>query len=263
MPVLREGDSGPEVQALQQKLKAKGFDPGTLDGSFGPGTEAAVLAFQKSEGLVADGIVGNETAAALTLASIPPPPNMPPVTPAIVAKMCPGAPLGNINQHLPLVMTALSDKKLTDRNVVLAALATIRAETGRFAPLNEFVSRFNTSPNGHEFDLYDSRKDLGNQGPPDGASFKGRGFIQLTGRANYAKYGPMLKIDLIAKPDLANDPTVAAQLLALFIKNCEARMAQALVENDLRAARRLVNGGSHGLAEFEESYKIGQSLLPP
>ena len=53
------------------------------------------------------------------------------------------------------------------------AIATIRAETAGFEPISEFKSRFNTSPQGHPFDLYDSRKDLGNCGAPDGTNFKG------------------------------------------------------------------------------------------
>ena len=66
--------------------------------------------------------------------------------------------------------------------MILMALATICAETGSFLPISEGQSHFNTSPGGHPFDLYDSRADLGNLGPPDGERFKGRGFIQLTGR---------------------------------------------------------------------------------
>src|SRR5204863_87578 len=65
MPVLQRGSSGPDVQALQQKLKDLGFDPNGVDGNFGPGTKAAVIAFQQSKGLQADGIVGPATVAAL------------------------------------------------------------------------------------------------------------------------------------------------------------------------------------------------------
>lgn len=53
------------VAAIQTALTAKGFNPGTIDGDYGPDTQAAVAAFQKAEGLVIDGAVGPETAAAL------------------------------------------------------------------------------------------------------------------------------------------------------------------------------------------------------
>ena len=62
---LRNGSSGPAVSDLQQKLKAAGFDPGPIDGQFGPKTRAAVLAFQQARGIHVDGIVGPETRGAL------------------------------------------------------------------------------------------------------------------------------------------------------------------------------------------------------
>src|SRR5450432_167761 len=68
MTVLKRGSSGPEVTALQQALLAHGFDPGIADGAFGGGTEAAVIAFQNSEGMLADGVAGPRTLAALQLA---------------------------------------------------------------------------------------------------------------------------------------------------------------------------------------------------
>jgi len=63
--------TGGEVRALQHKLKAAGFNPGPIDGEFGPMTQAAVVAFQLSRGLVADGEVGPRTAKDLGL-KLPP-----------------------------------------------------------------------------------------------------------------------------------------------------------------------------------------------
>src|SRR5260370_6256316 len=71
MPLLRQGSSGPDVTVLQQKLKDLGFDPNGVDGNFGPGTKAAVIAFQQSKGLQADGIAGPATLAALGLGDGP------------------------------------------------------------------------------------------------------------------------------------------------------------------------------------------------
>jgi peptidoglycan hydrolase-like protein with peptidoglycan-binding domain len=67
MPVLTKGSSGPQVSDLQQRLKELGFDPKGVDGNFGPGTRDAVIAFQKANGLEADGKVGPNTLAALNL----------------------------------------------------------------------------------------------------------------------------------------------------------------------------------------------------
>ena len=63
MPIM----IGNQVRKIQQKLKAAGFDPGTIDGEFGPHTHAAVVAFQLSSGLLADGEVGPQTAKELKL----------------------------------------------------------------------------------------------------------------------------------------------------------------------------------------------------
>jgi putative chitinase len=82
--------------------------------------------------------------------------------------MCPGAPLVNIKANLPLILQALSALGLGDKPMVLDAIATIRAETAGFEPISEFKSRFNTSPNGHPFDLADNMTRIGNRGAPDG-----------------------------------------------------------------------------------------------
>jgi peptidoglycan L-alanyl-D-glutamate endopeptidase CwlK len=67
---------------------------------------------------------------------------------------------------------------------------------------------------------------------------------------------------LIDNPDLANDPTIAAQLLASFLKSREQGITAALATGDLTTARRLVNGGSNGLDRFTDAYNIGKSLIP-
>src|SRR5579862_6662112 len=186
---------------------------------------------------------------------------LPDVSLDIAAQIVPCA-REHLETNLPYVMTALGAAQLADKPMILMALATVRAETGSFLPISEGQSRFNTSPGGHPFDLYDSRADLGNHGPPDGALFKGRGFIQLTGRANYAFHGAMIGLgeQLIENPDLANQPEIAARLLASFLKTHEARIRVALTEGDLCEARRLVNGGSHGIEAFTAAYNTGLAL---
>jgi putative chitinase len=263
MKTLQEGDTGADVKKLQNRLKELGFDPGTADGDFGAGTVAALKAFQASEGLLPDALAGKNTIEALGFTFTSGGFDLSTVTVQIASKMLPGAPLGNIKANLPIVLKALQAVDLDNKNMILMALATIRAETDGFEPISEFKSKFNTSPNGHPFDLYDNRKDLGNQGKPDGERFKGRGFIQLTGRANYLKHGNAIGLGdkLIKNSDLANDAAIAAKLLASFIKNQEMAIKHALLLGDLAGARRLVNGGSHGLEPFKEAFKTGEKLI--
>ena len=167
----------------------------------------------------------------------------------------------NIKRYLPFVLSALQEDGVNDPALVLLALATIRAESAGFEPIDEFISAWNTAPNGDAYGLYDHRSDLGNQGEGDGARFRGRGFIQLTGRDNYQRYGERLGVDLIQRPELANDPEVAAHLLALFLKDREPELLRAWQLGDLASARRLVNGGSHGLSAFKTAVRTGVALL--
>lgn len=268
MALLKLNSKGADVVALQQALQTHGFNPGVADGDFGLGTQAAVLAFQKSEGLDPDGIVGPMTRDRLGMpAALPPQARADittKVTATLVSRMFPQTPLGNIKTNLPFVLKAMHDADLGDKPMILMALGTIRAETASFEPISEGQSRFNTSPGGHPFDLYDRRKDLGNRGAPDGNNFKGRGFVQLTGRANYTTFSAELDIgtELVAHPERANDPTIASQLLALFLKDKEQRIRDALDSDDLKKARRLVNGGSNGLPDFTDAYRTGDRILP-
>lgn len=74
---LQSGSTGPGVLALQKALKAKGFDPGDLDGNFGPMTEGQVKALQLATHLPIDGVYGMATAAALASYQQPGAPSIP------------------------------------------------------------------------------------------------------------------------------------------------------------------------------------------
>jgi len=130
MEILKMGSKGTAVKNLQKKLKELGFNPGVIDGDFGPGVQAAVLAFQKSKGLLADGTVGPRTLAALGLVENSKLPSVvSKITTTMVSKMFPFAPVDNIKKYLPSVLKALENEELGDKNMVLMALATVRAET--------------------------------------------------------------------------------------------------------------------------------------
>jgi hypothetical protein len=178
----------------------------------------------------------------------------------VVAMFSPFTRRENIVANLPFVIAGLRSRGLIDRAMVLMALATIRAETEGFVPIDEGISRFNTRVT--PFDLYEGRADLGNTRPGDGPRFKGRGYVQLTGRHNYTTVGGQVGADLVTNPARANEPTLAGLILAQFLKNKEAAIRTALAAGNLRRARKLVNGGSHGFDRFEDAFNKGLRLLP-
>lgn len=92
---------------------------------------------------------------------------------------------------------------------------------------------------------YEGRHDLGNVQPGDGMRFKGRGLIQLTGRANYAAYGPALDLDLIASPELAAEPVNALSIACLYWQ--KHGLSALADQEDIEAITRKINGGLTGL----------------
>ncbi len=167
-----------------------------------------------------------------------------------VSQLYAGSAAPNVQQYLPHILGALKEQGIDDPQMALYALATIKVETGSFKPISEYSGGY----------AYEGRRDLGNTQPGDGHRFMGRGFIQLTGRANYESYGRQLGVDLVNNPELANDPQIAARVLALYLKNHEGRIRSALAAGDMAAARKVVNGGTNGLQGFTEAYRQGQAL---
>ena len=263
---LKRGSKGDDVRRLQALLCRSGYDARPIDGAFGGGTEGALRLYQAAQGLRADGELRDEAFRMLGMDQPDPTRTPLPVidrlTVDLVAQMFADAPRANVERHLPVVLAALKAAGLDDRDMVLMALGTIRAETAGFEPISEKRSQYNTSPGGpHPFDLYDYRASLGNLGPPDGVRYKGRGFIQLTGRANYRRYGARLGQPLEENPELANVPRIAAQILAAFLADKRTAAKYAIFGRDLATARKLVNGGTHGIERFEAAFVTGERLL--
>jgi peptidoglycan L-alanyl-D-glutamate endopeptidase CwlK len=183
------------------------------------------------------------------------------ITLDIVTKMFPGTPVSNIKAHLPNILKALRENDLADASMVLTALATVRAEAPNFEPISEPVSAYNTQAGGRPYDLYDSRADLGNIQPDDGARFKGRGFTPVLGRAAYRNLGRSIGIDLENRPEIANDSYVASLILATVLKHAEAAIRSALEKGDIEQLRRTVNGGTTRISEFSATFRRGQAAI--
>ncbi len=160
--------------------------------------------------------------------------------PALIASAL-GVPAENVSANWPLITAALDEFGIRSDLVEVAVAATIGTEVPHFEPISEM--------GGPEYlSRYDFNAELGNTDAGDGVVFKGRGFVQLTGRANYDSAGKALGLDLVADPDSAMEPTIAARVLAWFFRS--HHVAEAADLQDWQRARRRVNGGLTGWDRF-------------
>jgi putative chitinase len=103
---------------------------------------------------------------------------------------------------------------------------------------------------------------LGNTTAGDGKRFKGRGPIQITGRANYRRYGDLLGIDLVSDPERAALPQVAFRVAGLYwMKNGLNELADRATADAFRLITRRINGGLNGLADRERFYAVARTVL--
>lgn len=130
-----------------------------------------------------------------------------------------------------------------------AFVAQLAHESGGFRYLEEIASGR----------AYEGRRDLGNTQPGDGVRFKGRGYIQLTGRANYAAAGRALGLDLINHPRLAAEPANAARVAAWFWNSRDLNPIAG--RGDFREVTRRINGGYNGLADREHYYRLARQVF--
>jgi putative chitinase len=164
-------------------------------------------------------------------------------------------PSGSDNESL--VESALKGYGITDTTKFAAIMAQCAHESGNFRYLKELGGD-------SYFAKYEGRKDLGNTEPGDGLKFKGRGFIQITGRDLYTKAGSYLGQDLVGNPALAEDPTTAAKLVLYFFFEYKKGRTANVDWSDITAVTRIVNGGTNGLddrkakfAQYQQKYSGG------
>lgn len=177
-------------------------------------------------------------------------------TPEQIVMACPGAVLETVALNWPLIRDALLAEGFRDPATFLAAIATVYVEThigdSTFKPIREFGGESYFTRN-YESDR-DRARQLGNDRPGDGARYCGRGYIQITGRANYRHYGGVLGVPLEDSPDLALEASTAARILAAYFAGrgipAHASTALGSADQDWRSVRRAVNGGLNGYPEF-------------
>ena len=230
------------IRQIQIRLRALKLMKAQADGIFGPITEAALKRFAEAFELVANQITAALAEKLIEVQEVPGfDPGKELVSPQVVSTVL-NAPMSDVETYLPPLLEALDKKGILDKPTLIAALATIGVETGGFRPINEY------GPGDYFTRLYENRTDLGNVYPGDGARYHGRGFIQITGRANYRTYGNKLGVNLEDNPELALDPEISNQILVEYFWDREVDLRAQ--EGDWRGVRLAVNGGYNGWDHF-------------
>jgi putative chitinase len=221
-----------------------------VDGQIGDATVGAIDAFQgRVLGMAPpDGRVdpGGATLRALA-AGIPPG-----FSSAKLQGIMPHATARNVATYAPVLAAKMAARGLDAPLRQAHFLAQLGHESGELRYTEELASGV----------AYEGRTDLGNTHPGDGRKFKGRGLIQLTGRANYAAYGTAIGIDLIDGDNcrrLATDPELAVDVACWFWER--HGLSPLADQDDVRAITRRINGGLNGLAERERLLGRGKFFL--
>lgn len=173
-----------------------------------------------------------------------------------------GANPAHVAEHWPRIAEQLWNAHIYDRPTAIAAFATVIVEVGtRFEPIPEYADGW----------AYEGRLDLGNTQPGDGPRYKGRGYIQVTGRANYRTYGRAVadlwnagdadELNLESHPDAALQSDVAAAVLAVYFRDRGIPAMANAAQWD--RVRRAVNGGMNGWQVFADAVEALKAIAPP
>jgi putative chitinase len=292
MSTLRRGDEGPLVTKLQEKL---GVDP---IGKFGPKTETALKEWQTANGLQADGIAGPFTLAKLGIEALPQAPviTLPNITSSTHTAVVPnpvavpdnsGFKLDKLKGHIPDAVIAQIPDTAARFNITNALrLAHFLSQCGhesgswkavrenlnysakglmgifkKYFPTATLATAYERQPEKIANRVYASRMGNGNENSGDGYKFRGRGYIQLTGKENYTRFDATVPESIVNDPDLVATKYPLASAAFFFNSNklwaiCDKGATPEVVT----AVTKRVNGGTIGLADrvkhFNEYYKL-------
>ena len=276
--LLKVGSKGDDVKKLQEKLGVEAI------GTFGPKTEAAVKDWQKANGLKDDGVVGDATWSKLFGETKP--------TATVVKEdvvIPSGGPLNieKLKGHIPdAVLVQIPDTaakfNITNNLRLAHFLAQCGHESGGFKAVSEnlnysadglkkifgkyFPGNLNESyarqPEKIAARVYASRMGNGDESSKEGFKFRGRGYIQLTGKANYTNFTKFIGEDCVSNPDLVATKYPLASAAFFFDSNklwaiCDKGADDATVTS----VTKRVNGGTIGLADRIKHFKEYYNLL--
>jgi putative chitinase len=173
------------------------------------------------------------------------------MTPQTLA-LATGATLLRAQDWLAPIEEAMAEFDISTPRRKAAFLAQVGHESGGLHWVREIWGDMSWQRN------YEGRADLGNTQPGDGKRFMGRGLLQITGRYNYGKVGAALGLDLLAHPELLEEPAAAARSAALFWKT--HRLNELADEGKFETVTRVINGELNGyedrLARYTAALKV-------
>lgn len=275
--ILKVGSRGEDVKKLQAKLGLG------ADGIFGKGTEDAVKSFQTKNGLSPDGIVGENTWKRImgesTLITEPAP------VPSTPVASVGGLKLDKLKGHIPdnviSQIPEVATKFGIDTPLKLAHfLAQCGHESGGFRVVSENLNysaqglknifpkyfpgnlseSYARNPQKIANKVYGGRMGNGAESTGEGFKFRGRGFIQLTGKDNYTAFGKAINEDIVSNPDLVSTKYPLLSAAWFFSKNC---LRKVVDESNVTVTNvtKCVNGGTIGLPDRLKHFKEYYHLL--
>jgi len=272
--LLKVGSKGDDVKKLQEKLGVEAI------GTFGPKTEAAVKEWQKANGLKDDGIVGDATWSKMFGTT-----QM--VKEDVVIQKIEGLNIEKLKGHIPDVVIAqipeTAKKFNITTNLRLAHfLSQCAHESGNFKAVSEnlnysadglrkifgkyfpstLAESYARQPEKIASRVYADRMGNGNETSKEGFKFRGRGYIQLTGKSNYSNFSKFIGEDCVTNPDLVATKYPLASAAFFFNNNglwsvCDKGSDDVTVT----AVTKRVNGGTNGLADRVKHFKEFFNLL--
>jgi putative chitinase len=274
--LLKKGSKGDDVKKLQAKLGL------AADGIFGAGTEAKVKEWQATNGLGADGIVGDGTWSKMFGGEAP----------AVIKEDVVIAKAGPLNidklkGHIPDAVIAQIPETAAKFNItnnlrLAHFLSQCGHESGGFKAVSEnlnysadglkkifpkyfpgnLAESYARNPEKIASKVYGGRMGNGDETTKEGFKFRGRGYIQLTGKANYTNFAKFIGEDTVANPDLVATKYPLASAAFFFDSNklwaiCDKGADDATVT----AVTKRVNGGTIGLPDRIKHFKEYYNLL--
>lgn len=281
MSTLRRGDEGPLVTKLQEKLGVEAI------GKFGPKTEAALKTWQAANGLAADGIAGPFTLSKLGIEALPQAAPAPVAAPVVIPNNS-GFKLEKLKGHIPdAVIAQIPDTAarfgITNNLRLAHFLSQCGHESGgwkavrenlnysakglmgifkKYFPNASLANAYERKPEKIANRVYASRMGNGPEASGDGYKFRGRGYIQLTGKENYTRFDATVPENIVADPDLVATKYPLASAAFFFNSNKLWAICDKGADNaTVTAVTKRVNGGTIGLADRQKHFIEYYNLL--